>query len=237
MSKYTEMLAAYGVTNAHPGGGDFTDQLLERLCVNEGKEVVEIGCGLGDTAKKLACNSKAKVTAIDKNRKMIKKARQRHEGVPGITWIEGCFLEQNFQDKQFDLIIGESVLSFVDPENCIEKFCRLLKPGGKVCMLEPVYSGGLPEEILQEYKKFYGFKSLLSENEWKKLFSRYQFTSKEIVYGDDVTGEPEEESNIPEFVLDPQLQQEHIETLEKHMELTNKYLAYFDYACFICEKA
>ncbi|UTR11200.1 class I SAM-dependent methyltransferase [Evansella sp. LMS18] len=236
MSKYTEMLAAYGVTNAHPGGGDFTDQLLKRLSVNEGMEVVEIGCGIGDTAKKLACSNKAKVTAIDMNRKMIEKARKRHAGVQGITWIEGCFMELNFPDKQFDLIIGESVLSFMDLENCLEKFSGLLKPGGKVCMLEPVYSGGLPEEILQEYKSFYGFKSLLSENEWKKLFSKYQFTSKDILYGEDITGEPEEEGTIPEFVLDMQLQQEHIETLEKHMELTNKYLAYFDYAYFIFEK-
>jgi ubiquinone/menaquinone biosynthesis C-methylase UbiE len=108
--------------------------------------VLEIGAGTGVNFP-IYENCK-EVVAVEPNQFMIQKAmkRQKQANVP-ITIIEKRAEELPFPDKSFDTIVLTLVLCSVqDPSQVIVELKRVLKPGGKILLLEhvkmnhPIYS-------------------------------------------------------------------------------------------------
>ncbi|MBA2640342.1 MAG: class I SAM-dependent methyltransferase [Nocardioidaceae bacterium] len=58
-------LAVLGKRVIHPGGRASTDRLLELAAVSEGEKVLDIGCGVGTTAIRLAQEYGPQVVAAD----------------------------------------------------------------------------------------------------------------------------------------------------------------------------
>ncbi|MFA9555901.1 class I SAM-dependent methyltransferase [Evansella sp. AB-rgal1] len=234
MGNYMDMLAAYGVTIARPGGKKMTETAFHKFPITKG-EILEIGCGLGDTSSFLAKISDAKVTALDNHSKMLEKARKRHNQNPSITWIEGDY--QTYETSiLYDTVIAESVLSFSSISRGLKKINKLMKDDGTLFMLEPIYLGGLSAEDLVQYKNFYGFKEILTKEKWNEELSDSRFYVKDIIHSYDIENIDKEDLSYPELCIDPNLDKKHVEILEKHIMFTEKYLAFFDYAYFICEK-
>lgn len=240
MPTYTDMLAAYGVTTARPGGKKITEYVLQAFPIN-GDDILEIGSGLGETANYVSKTFDVKISAIEQNKKMIEKGKARHKDNKHIDWIHSNFLTFE-SEKKYDCIIIESVLSFTNVFQSLEKISSLLKNNGRLYLLEPIYLGGLEKEILEKYMKFYDFQIMLSEKQWLKALTDEQLEVLKIISSVEMENEAEdvgeEEMNFPfpELVIDENLEEKYVDILNEHMELTNKYLAYFDYAYFICEK-
>lgn len=234
MATYTDMLAAYGVTVARPGGKDLTNYVLQSY-PPQGENILELGAGLGETANFISNNYTVTVTAIDSNEKMIAKAKRKHKDNKNIQWLH-CNFNSFLPEKLFDHVIIESVLSFTDINSSLEKIGRLLKKNGTLYLLEPIYLGGLSDQDFAEYKGFYGFQDILTEKEWIKALTDHQFAIKKRISSTEFENNCETDPPYPELVLDETMEQKYVNILSKHLELTNNYLAYFDYAYFICEK-
>ena len=234
MTTYTDMLAAYGVTVARPRGMAMTKQALKSFPINGGN-VLEVGCGLGETAHFLTNRPDVIVTSIDRHPKMIKKARERNGKNHQIQWLEQDLLHYE-TPQTFDYCIAESVLSFTPIAKTLEKIHSLLTDHGRLYLLEAVYLGGLNEDEYKEYLNFYGFSALFTEKEWLSQLNKSNFSIQSIIKSEDMIQEDNLEESFSELVLDQNLKQEYVDIYHQHLQLTNKYLAYFDFYYFICEK-
>lgn len=76
-SHYLTFLAQFGIGGAHPGGINLSKALFSTENITPGADILDVGCGTGQTAAYLATAYQASVTGIDIHPVMIKKAQKR----------------------------------------------------------------------------------------------------------------------------------------------------------------
>jgi len=105
-----------------------------------GKTVLEIGCGTGENAVKLAAEG-ARVFAIDISTEMVRKTIQRSQQKSldnQITVLEMNAEQMAFADDAFDMVFGHSVLHHTDLGLTRGEAYRILKTGGIGVFVEPL---------------------------------------------------------------------------------------------------
>lgn len=110
-------------------------------CTKPIEAALDACCGTGDMAFALARTRKVKtITACDVSSPMLDLARSKQARLPENTPIEWllCPAENTgLPDASFDLITCAFGMRNVDHvEQTLKEMHRLLKPGGKVCILE-----------------------------------------------------------------------------------------------------
>src|ERR1700730_13265291 len=133
---YHDVLAALGVSSAHPGGFALSTAWIEAFDWSSIERVLDIGCGTGKTACTIAQYAPAvSIVGIDIRDMMIHKARQRASELHvdnKTSFIVADAHQMDFVDQSFDLIIMESVSVFLQIEKAIQEVYRNLKYGGRV---------------------------------------------------------------------------------------------------------
>ena len=110
----------------------YTDLLLRQVpsgCRN----ALDVGCGDGGFARRLADRFSGAVTGIDKDRAMIERARAKALD-QSIRFVETDFMRYHF-DEQFDFISVAASLHHMPFEQALEKMASLLRPGGVLAVL------------------------------------------------------------------------------------------------------
>jgi demethylmenaquinone methyltransferase/2-methoxy-6-polyprenyl-1,4-benzoquinol methylase len=113
------------------------DQRWRRLAVREvvwpGDRVLDACCGTGDLAVE-AERRGGRVVGLDFSPRMLERAR-RKSGT--IEWVQGDALALPFADSAFDAAtVGFGVRNLEDLESGLRELARVLRPGGKVAVLE-----------------------------------------------------------------------------------------------------
>ena len=113
------------------------DQRWRRLAVGEvvwpGDRVLDACCGTGDLAV-AAERRGGRVVGLDFSPRMLERAR-RKSGT--IEWVQGDALALPFSDADFDsATVGFGVRNLEDLEGGLRELARVLRPGGKVAVLE-----------------------------------------------------------------------------------------------------
>jgi SAM-dependent methyltransferase len=117
----------------HLGGWQATERVVERLGVGRGERVLDVGCGIGGTARTLAVQRGATVTGIDLTPAFVTAAADlsRRAGVKGVEFVEGSATALPFEDGSFDaatmLHVGMNV---ADKAALFREVARVLKSGG-----------------------------------------------------------------------------------------------------------
>ena len=108
--------------------------------VRPGDRVLDSCCGTGDLA--LASGRiGGRVTGVDFSEPMLQRARQKSSDV---TWVQGDALALPFEDASFDAAtVGFGVRNLSDLEDGLRELRRVLKPGGRVGILEITRPRGL----------------------------------------------------------------------------------------------
>jgi SAM-dependent methyltransferase len=123
------------VDEFHIGGRAATTELLDRVGVTSGSEVLDIGCGIGGTSRFIAASSGCRVTGIDLTPSYIDVATElsRWTGLAERTRFEvGSALEMPFDDGSFDRAVQLHVgMNISDKVSLFEEVYRVLKPGGR----------------------------------------------------------------------------------------------------------
>jgi demethylmenaquinone methyltransferase/2-methoxy-6-polyprenyl-1,4-benzoquinol methylase len=112
-----------------------------------GARALDVACGTGDLSLALVAATRAHVTGVDFCRAMLEHAaRKASDGdAARCVFIEGDALRLPFEDETFDaasIAFGLRNLSSV--ERGLSELLRVLKPGGRACILEfskPVVPG------------------------------------------------------------------------------------------------
>jgi demethylmenaquinone methyltransferase/2-methoxy-6-polyprenyl-1,4-benzoquinol methylase len=108
---------------------------------------LDVACGTGDLSLALVAATRARVTGLDFCRPMLEHAaRKAQDGVAArCVFIEGDALRLPFRDETFDAVsIAFGLRNLASVERGLSELLRVLKPGGRACILEfskPVVPG------------------------------------------------------------------------------------------------
>ena len=101
--------------------------------VCSGDRVLDACCGTGDLAVADA-RAGGRVTGLDFAERMLERARRK---APELEWVRGDLLELPFPDASFDAAtVGFGVRNVEDLERALAELRRVLRPGGRVGILE-----------------------------------------------------------------------------------------------------
>jgi ubiquinone/menaquinone biosynthesis C-methylase UbiE len=141
--KYLDFQAEVGITK-HVGGYVATDELLSLCHIDDAREVLNVGCGIGVGVAYISRKFGCRVVGVDISAKMIEwsRLRAREEKVEDMVEFHVAdILKLPFEDDRFDAVIVESVLAFVeDKHRAIRECIRITKPGGYVGLNESFWT-------------------------------------------------------------------------------------------------
>jgi ubiquinone/menaquinone biosynthesis C-methylase UbiE len=107
-----------------------------------GKTVLDFGCGRGIFSMEMLGNGAAKVCGIDISKVYIEDCQRKaqeagyEEDRHDFRVMDAHQLE--FPSQTFDLVVGFGILHHLDPELALNEIHRVLKPGGRVILQEPL---------------------------------------------------------------------------------------------------
>ena len=139
---FFDFAAEVGLTK-HLGGVEATESLVEQCHIEEGKYVLDVGCGAGATPVQLVKRHACRVVGVDISRRMIERAEEmaRREGLGDEVEFQVADAQDlPFDRDLFDAVITESVAAFPeDKQRAVNEFARVTKPGGYVGLNESTW--------------------------------------------------------------------------------------------------
>ena len=102
--------------------------------VRPGDRVLDACCGTGDLALAARRAGAGEVVGLDFSGRMLERARAK---APQLEWVQGDVLALPFADASFDAAtVGFGVRNVDDLEAGVHELRRVLRPGGRLAILE-----------------------------------------------------------------------------------------------------
>lgn len=181
-SDFLDMQAYIGVTK-HIGGIPASRTLLELCHVDGAREILDVGCGIGAGPVRIATTTSARVVGLDVSERMLAWARWRAEAArvqDRIELVRADVLDLPFEADRFDIVMCESVLSFVaGKEAAIREMVRVTKPGGYVGLNEGFDLTATPSQRFVELVRSMGM-DLITFEGWKALWEGSGLTDRTV---------------------------------------------------------
>jgi demethylmenaquinone methyltransferase/2-methoxy-6-polyprenyl-1,4-benzoquinol methylase len=115
-------------------------RLTARAVVRPGDRVLDVCCGTGELA--VACAAEGgRVTGLDFSERMLERARRKSGAV---EWVAGDAVALPFGVEEFDAAtVGFGVRNLPELERGLAELRRVLRPGGRLAILEITRPRGL----------------------------------------------------------------------------------------------
>jgi demethylmenaquinone methyltransferase/2-methoxy-6-polyprenyl-1,4-benzoquinol methylase len=114
--------------------------------------VLDVATGTGMVAQELRDQFGCTVVGLDQSRDMLRMARTR-DGVFA-DLVEGRAEQLPFEDAEFDHLTFTYLLRYVDnPAATMRELARVVKPGGRIAMVEFGLPGGLWRPLWRLYTR------------------------------------------------------------------------------------
>ncbi len=109
---------------------------VRAAAVQPGQAVLDVACGTGDLAGMFERAGAGRVVGLDFCEEMLELARLKFAG-RRIEWVRGDAMELPFADGSFDVVsIAFGIRNVSQPRRALEEFVRVLRPGGRLVVLE-----------------------------------------------------------------------------------------------------
>jgi arsenite methyltransferase len=112
---------------------------LDAISLRRGESVLDVGCGTGLLLEMMAgmVGDSGRVTGLDFSADMLEFAQARCEGLAQTNLLQGSVENLDLDPNQFDVLTCTQVLLYVEKvQQAIGEMFRVLKPGGRVAILE-----------------------------------------------------------------------------------------------------
>jgi SAM-dependent methyltransferase len=120
--------------------------LLERVGVTPGEEVLDVATGTGNLALRVAAAG-AQVVGVDLTPELFETARRRasDHGV-AVEWVEGDAEQLPFEDESFDVVLSAFGVQFAPRHEVVAKeLARVCRPGGRIGLVSWTPEGQIGE--------------------------------------------------------------------------------------------
>ena len=119
------------LSDAYGGGMDRYDAFVASWVPARASRVLDIGCGLGRLATRLAGPGR-EVIGVDLSPQMIARARSAGGEMHGLSFLCADFLEFDFGANAFDCVVSSAALHHMDADAAIARMAGLLRHGGRL---------------------------------------------------------------------------------------------------------
>lgn len=137
-----------GVDEFHIGGRAATGMVAERLGAGAGDRILDIGCGLGGTARFLAGKTGARVSGIDLTPEYVETGNALNRSLDLATRIDltvASALDLPFDAATFDRAVMLHVgMNIADKASLFSEIARVLRPGGVMVVYDVMRYGAEP---------------------------------------------------------------------------------------------
>ena len=121
-------LAARKSIYAETTGPNARQVLFDAVAEVHPADVLEVGCGEGELARRLVRELGVSLVALDQSARMVELARAR-----GVDARVGDLQELPFEDGSFDVVVAGWILYHVaDLDRGLAEIARVLRPGGRL---------------------------------------------------------------------------------------------------------
>jgi len=118
------------------------DSFIDWLAPRKNTHLLDVAGGTGDIAFRFSKKTKnqAKVTILDRNENMLNEGKRRlnvGQIAPNLEWVCGDAMNLPFKNEIFDYYtISFGIRNVLDLKKCLSEALRVLKPGGRIMILE-----------------------------------------------------------------------------------------------------
>lgn len=135
------------------------EAMMDWLAPRPGQRLLDVAGGTGDISFRfLKRAGHGHATVLDLTEPMLTEGRKRAEAdkmAECLDWIVGDAMALPFADNTFDVYtISFGIRNVTRPEQALSEACRVLKPGGRLMVLE---FSQLPNDSLQKLYDLYSF--------------------------------------------------------------------------------
>ncbi|MBB5958529.1 ubiquinone/menaquinone biosynthesis C-methylase UbiE [Saccharothrix tamanrassetensis] len=132
-----------------------TDLVIDELGVGAGARVLDLGCGIGRPAVRLAERTGAEVVGVSVSRKDVARAGETAAaaGLADIVSFQVAdAMALPFEDESFDAVFALGSMGHMpDRAVVLKEVARVLRPGGRVVLTDEVLRGAALEDEEQAY--------------------------------------------------------------------------------------
>ena len=173
MSSIDEVMYSCGMEILHPGGLEKSLEMAETCKISRESKILDIGCGKGATAIRLAGIYGCSITCIDLSENMIRYAEQaaaakQHGGK--IEFIRQDAHQLPFRDNTFDIVLVECTTVLMDKDRAFNEFLRVVKAGGYVADLEMTWKKEPPRDVIDRASYIWDGFSTKTFDGWHSFF-------------------------------------------------------------------
>ncbi len=122
-------------------------------------DTLELACGNGTYSKILVKNAK-NLTVTDWSEEMVQETKKRLKDFPSIKVEQANCLELPYPDNSFDTVFMANLLHIINhPEKALAETHRVLKPNGRVLVIDFTFRGMKffdAIKMLYKFMKYYG---------------------------------------------------------------------------------
>ncbi len=113
---------------------------MQRAAVQLGEQVLDVGCGCGQTSLELAerVGPRGSVLGVDISTPMLARARERQNerGFKSLTFLQADAQTHRFESARFDLLFSRfGVMFFENPAAAFANLHTAVRPGGRLCFV------------------------------------------------------------------------------------------------------
>lgn len=132
-----------------------TNQVLEQLSLTGQEEVLEIAAGTCSFGRRIAPFVKH-IVELDAVEEMLLKGKEENEkaNITNASYMNGNAEDIPFRDNCFDIVVSRLAFHhFVNPDNVFNEMVRVLKPDGRLVILDMIANQDNLRKMADYYEK------------------------------------------------------------------------------------